>query len=444
DRLDPPAVCHAQDISHVSVAEADNQRGQLQTDLEQQGGSESSRTPWARRAIVSVSRALGLGDHKPQPLKVLREHCQASLTKGEHSDAQIPTEVAPLGPELVQNLNTHCNTPVQSLTSSLSQAHHGTWSSDRASYDSELIKSNVMHWQEISDSISGRRLYINKESGHTLSEDQWTKISAQEPVLDKSDAAVPGTVPEPLSAQLTDTQRLSLQDMVNSYKEQENCETLSKWRGGERPVYEKEVGADISTLMSKWTNPVFLNYKQPSVNAEICPTGQTARSCFNSLSPVEITKHMLTNVKVIGQIDCKFIACLIQKSHIRSKATNCHQSLLLILFDQHAVHERIRLEQFTCETYEVLDGVRSDTIKRSDLSPPHPLTMDLDDLRLMKAFSKEFNRIGVTFVRDRTCRNVIHISSAPVCLIDKDAADIKRKAQSLPEKIEVTLEIIFT
>lgn len=247
---------------------------------------------------------------------------------------------------------------------------------------------------------------------------------------------VASTQPEPLSARLTDSQRLVLHDMVNSFREQDDCDALSKWREGERTVYEKEIGADMTTLMSKWSNPVFLTYKQPTMRADICPPGQTARSCFNSLSLVEFTKDMLTNVKVIGQIDCKFIACLIEKAQTRSPAVSHDQSLLLVLFDQHAVHERIRLQQLTRETYEVVDGVRGDSIKRSDLSPPHVLTMDLDDLRLMKAFSKEFNRIGVTFVCDTTCRNVVHIRSAPVCLADKDGVDTKRKSQSLPEKIE--------
>lgn len=45
--------------------------------------------------------------------------------------------------------------------------------------------------------------------------------------------------------------------------------------------------------------------------------------------------------QVLGQADCKFIVAIMKKRCGQSKEVSDY----LILFDQHAVHERIRLEK---------------------------------------------------------------------------------------------------
>lgn len=57
-----------------------------------------------------------------------------------------------------------------------------------------------------------------------------------------------------------------------------------------------------------------------------------SKHCAHIFEGMSFTKKLFENIEVIGQIDLKFIA-----SVERSKN-------LLILFDQHAVHERVRLE----------------------------------------------------------------------------------------------------
>ena len=69
-------------------------------------------------------------------------------------------------------------------------------------------------------------------------------------------------------------------------------------------------------------------------------------------------------LQVVGQIDRKFIACIIKnkksvtgETEITSADQECSfllfptipdlKSDFLVLFDQHAAHERVRLEQFT-------------------------------------------------------------------------------------------------
>ncbi|CAG5134855.1 unnamed protein product, partial [Candidula unifasciata] len=280
------------------------------------------------------------------------------------------------------------------------------------------------------------RTFVSNLSGHIGNEEQWQQLSSQtqKEMLgihsELTDTAVKGP------AIFTDTEKQAFKDLVTSHFKQEENEALSKWRKGERPVYDRNAEADVSGMMAKWTNPVFLNYKQPGLLADSCPSDTVPRSCFHSLSSVDFTKNLLDKVKVVGQLDNKFIVSLIDNPD-SSKATRPKCSSLLVLFDQHAVHERIRLEHFTKECYEVKGGERTDRIKRSEIKPAQSVTMDQDDLRIMRAFSDEFSRIGVNFSVDKTSRNTIHITSLPLCLMEKDANELKKnKVANVVETVE--------
>lgn len=50
---------------------------------------------------------------------------------------------------------------------------------------------------------------------------------------------------------------------------------------------------------------------------------------------ISLDKECLKNISIIGQVDNKFIAAIKEDDK------------LLLLFDQHAVHERIRLEKLS-------------------------------------------------------------------------------------------------
>ena len=54
--------------------------------------------------------------------------------------------------------------------------------------------------------------------------------------------------------------------------------------------------------------------------------------------------NLFENIRVLGQVDKKFIAAI--GENVRTNDSNEANNVLnvLLLFDQHAVHERIRLE----------------------------------------------------------------------------------------------------
>ena len=69
----------------------------------------------------------------------------------------------------------------------------------------------------------------------------------------------------------------------------------------------------------------------------------TGKRLMKNLNSISFTKELFKNCEFIGQIDNKFLAT-------RCKVQNCD---LIILFDQHAVHERIRLEDFLKGKYSL-------------------------------------------------------------------------------------------
>lgn len=80
-------------------------------------------------------------------------------------------------------------------------------------------------------------------------------------------------------------------------------------------------------------------YKEKLNSMENCiPTAVHSKKHSDLNYPISFDKTFLSKVTVIGQVDKKFIAALEETKH------------LLVLFDQHAVHERIRLE-------ELLEGI---------------------------------------------------------------------------------------
>lgn len=46
------------------------------------------------------------------------------------------------------------------------------------------------------------------------------------------------------------------------------------------------------------------------------------------------------------------------------------------------------------DSYELENGERTDRIKRSEVRPAQSVTINQDDLRILKAFRQEFHRIG--------------------------------------------------
>lgn len=124
------------------------------------------------------------------------------------------------------------------------------------------------------------------------------------------------------------------------------------------------------------------------------------------------TKESLTSIQVLDQIDRKFIACLIDANARSSSSGDVNDdasrakekkpiSRSLVLVDQHAADERVRVERFLkplCLGYLDKDGVG---VERRVLDPPVPILLtkfERDRLMVSAAFKKAFRDWGINIV----------------------------------------------
>ena len=59
-------------------------------------------------------------------------------------------------------------------------------------------------------------------------------------------------------------------------------------------------------------------------------------------------QELFDKIHVLGQVDRKFIAVVGKSVNTSTSSNNNSITNILVLFDQHAVHERIRLENLIC------------------------------------------------------------------------------------------------
>lgn len=127
------------------------------------------------------------------------------------------------------------------------------------------------------------------------------------------------------------------------------------------------------------------------------------------------SKEDLSLAKVIGQIDKKFIACLIthptsrdnsQTHEFQSDSPEMYGASTLVLIDQHAADERIRVESFLkglCSGFLRTCNGRSETgrgIRIKSLTPPKPILLTTHEMRMLNestGVKEAFRRWGIGF-----------------------------------------------
>lgn len=121
-----------------------------------------------------------------------------------------------------------------------------------------------------------------------------------------------------------------------------------------------------------------------------------------SASSRRFQKDDLRNAQVIDQVDRKFIACLINDSSTGTTTTR----RTLILIDQHAADERVRVERFLkelCLGYLSNVNARGDKnnfLRLRDLTPPVPILLSWQEERQLRNLStgRVFEHWGFNFV----------------------------------------------
>ncbi|EFA06563.2 hypothetical protein TcasGA2_TC009474 [Tribolium castaneum] len=127
---------------------------------------------------------------------------------------------------------------------------------------------------------------------------------------------------------------------------------------------------------------------------------------------ISFTKDLFKNVDIIGQVDCKFLA-------VWERTRN-----LVVLFDQHAVHERVRLE-------ELSEGYKNASTK---LDQDITIFLPQSDLTLLKRQKTNLKSLGLVL---EFFTNGLTIYQVPLCLYNKSkkGVDIVFLTQTLIKEI---------
>jgi DNA mismatch repair protein MLH3 len=108
-------------------------------------------------------------------------------------------------------------------------------------------------------------------------------------------------------------------------------------------------------------------------------------SAYNPTTDIAFTTESLATATVLGQVDTKFIACLLH---------SCTQPRTLVLIDQHAADERVAVEEIL---QELCEGFMSNTIRQTEVSGPTIVLTRLEAQRLASStFLDIFARWGMT------------------------------------------------
>uniref|UniRef100_A0A3B4GZW4 MutL C-terminal dimerisation domain-containing protein n=1 Tax=Pundamilia nyererei TaxID=303518 RepID=A0A3B4GZW4_9CICH len=169
-----------------------------------------------------------------------------------------------------------------------------------------------------------------------------------------------------------------------------------------------ESSNSLFSLYSKWNNPVFV--RPPMVGVDIS-SGQSdglAVKIHNVLFPYRFSKSMIHSMKVIHQVDKKFLACLISTKDDELVQHTETKGNLLVLVDQHAAHERVRLENLIADSYADDPDVPGERcLCTSTILPPLGISVTEEEIRLLRYG----NLLGVlgNKQRGKACKDRIHI-----------------------------------
>uniref|UniRef100_A0A8C9DMQ5 MutL homolog 3 n=1 Tax=Prolemur simus TaxID=1328070 RepID=A0A8C9DMQ5_PROSS len=263
---------------------------------------------------------------------------------------------------------------------------------------SEKEESNMcsLDWQQHFDAALGRMVYINKRTGLS------TFIAPTE-----------------------DVETACTKDLT----------TVAVDVVLENDTVDDAVGSQsLQSLLSEWDNPVFARYPEVAVDVSSGQAESLAVKIHNILFPYRFTKEMIHSMQVLQQVDNKFIACMMSTKTEESGKAGGN---LLVLVDQHAAHERVRLEQLIIDSYEKQQpqGSARKKLLSSTLIPPLEITVTEEQRRLLRCYHKNLEDLGLEFIFPHTSDSLVLVGKVPLCFVEREANELRRGRSTVTKSI---------
>ncbi|XP_012782232.2 DNA mismatch repair protein Mlh3 isoform X3 [Ochotona princeps] len=269
-------------------------------------------------------------------------------------------------------------------------------SNTRACCGPEESNTSSMDWQQHFDVTLGRMVYINRMTGLSM-----------------------------FTAPTEDIQSACTKDLTTMAVDVVlGNDTADDGDGSE----------SLQSLLSEWDNPVFTRYPEVAVDVSRGQAESLAVKIHNILYPYRFTKEMIHSMQVLRQVDNKFIACLMStKAEEDDKAGGN----LLVLVDQHAAHERIRLEQLLTESYEKQQpqGSGRKKLLSSTVIPPLEISVTEEQRRLLWCYHKNLEDLGLEFIFPDTNDSLVLVGKVPLCFVEREASELRRGRSTVTKSI---------
>ncbi|KAM6275128.1 DNA mismatch repair protein Mlh3 isoform 1-T1 [Porphyrio hochstetteri] len=192
-------------------------------------------------------------------------------------------------------------------------------------------------------------------------------------------------------------------------------------------------GESLQSLLSEWDNPVFVPCPEIAVDVTSSQADNLAVKIHNILYPYRFTKDMVHSMQVLQQVDNKFIACLINTRNELDKKADGN---LLILVDQHAAHERIRLEHLIADSYEKeAAACGKKKLLSSSISPPLEIEVTEEQRRLLRCCYKNLEDLGLELSFPESTSSMILVRKVPLCFVEREANELRRKRHPVTKSI---------
>lgn len=303
---------------------------------------------WSRIKTGRVSKSSGASPSLRSP------GCRTSTAKVELPMARDSSKTSTSGPQNLEAPSASADDPA-----------------------ADLVDEQVFEWR---NPISGATVLVNARTGLVMPRRH----------LERPASAPSELSPSALSPSYPNT-------TYGSYPNRRLTRSLSN------PIITPKEGLWSSELLKKWENPVFdtteesiplVSFDGPTIETSDILHGR--RQCCSDLDiqkaftqssasfSAKISKQALDRARVISQVDTKFILICVDNSleHSDRKDTE-----LLVLVDQHAADERIRIESLLVD------------LKVSPMLLPKPLIFEIQSREhpLLSRLAPSFAALGIVY-----------------------------------------------